>query len=49
MMRRNFLALAASARCRSDRAGSSDVVISIAAAMCMAVGKLSFDDWLMLT
>ena len=25
------------------------LVISIAAAMCIAVGKQSFDDWLMLT
>jgi hypothetical protein len=48
-MRAKALVLASSAFCKCASAGRSRPEISSAPAICMAVGKLSFDDWLMLT
>jgi hypothetical protein len=42
-------AWSASLACIRLAAGSSLSVTVRAAAMCMAVGKLSFEDWLLLT
>ena len=47
--RRTPWSFARSAACRCASAGSSRCVISCAAAICIAVGKQSFDDWLILT
>ena len=43
------MALSVSASRRAARLGSSRLWTCMAAATCMAVGKVSLDDWLMLT
>src|SRR5260370_634068 len=49
MMPANCLRLRSSAACRCASAGNRHPAISAAAAICIAVGKQSFDDWLILT
>eukprot|EP00966_Prymnesium_polylepis_P007402 170255-Prymnesium_polylepis.1 len=48
MIEPNSTVFASSAACSSASAGISECVSSVAAAMDMAVGKESFDDWPML-
>ena len=45
----NSFAFFSSASCRCASAGMSRCVISSTAAICIAVGKQSFEDWLILT
>jgi hypothetical protein len=50
MMPAHALALASSAACRCFKAGIRSLHHFFGEqAMCMAVGNVSFDDWLMLT
>jgi hypothetical protein len=48
-MSANAFAFSSSPRCRWRSAGSRSSLISRTVAMCMAVGKVSFEDWPRLT